>query len=134
MAPGDWIAYTPPWSAGTAPALGNGTLTGSYMMIGKTVHFRMRLLAGTTTTFGTGSWQFTMPVTGATSTTRSQMFPAVAFDSSAAAHYLGLAHNVSSTGFQIIYTTSTVNFNGPNTPMTWATSDTLTVSGTYDAA
>src|SRR5882672_3849200 len=34
-----WTAYTPVWgSSGTAPAIGNGSLTGFFIQVGKTVH------------------------------------------------------------------------------------------------
>jgi len=62
-----WTSYTPTWtaSAGT-PAVGNGSLTGAYRRIGKTVDFRMLLTAGSTTTYGTAGayWAFGMPALG----------------------------------------------------------------------
>lgn len=60
---GVWTAYTPVWSStGTAPVLGNGTLSGAYQQVGKKVDFVTRLTAGTTTTFGTLQYRFTLPV------------------------------------------------------------------------
>jgi hypothetical protein len=58
---GVWAAYTPAWTAAVNPAIGNGSLTGRFVRIGRmiTVHIRMR--AGTTTTFGTGNWVFSLP-------------------------------------------------------------------------
>lgn len=60
-----WTAYTPTWtaSAGT-PAIGNGTLTGEYRRLGKTVDCHVTLTAGSTTTYGTGGafWMFSIPV------------------------------------------------------------------------
>lgn len=55
-----WTTYTPAWtaSAGT-PAIGNGTLTGKYRLIGKTLDFRFLLTAGSTTTFGTAGAFYT---------------------------------------------------------------------------
>jgi len=59
---GEWTAYTPTWGAsGTAPALGNGTIAGRYTIIGKTVHCRVTLGLGSTSTQGTGMWYFTVP-------------------------------------------------------------------------
>jgi len=59
---GPWTAYTPTWTAsGTAPARGNGTLQGSYSKTGRTVHVRIALYAGSTTTFGTGDYKFSLP-------------------------------------------------------------------------
>jgi hypothetical protein len=56
------IAYTPTWtSTGTAPAIGNGTLTGSYMRVGDLIAFNISLSWGTTTTNGTGQYRFSLP-------------------------------------------------------------------------
>ena len=58
----DWTSYTPTWaSSGTAPSLGNGTLQGLYLQVGKLVHVLINFKAGSTTTFGTGAWSFTLP-------------------------------------------------------------------------
>jgi hypothetical protein len=63
---GSWTAYTPTWtSTGTAPALGNGTLIGRYMKIGRTVICHINLTSGSTTTYGTGSYSFSLPATSA---------------------------------------------------------------------
>ena len=59
-----WTAYTPSWtSSGTAPAVGNGTLTGAWISAGKLATVRIVLLSGTTTTYGTGVYNFTLPAT-----------------------------------------------------------------------
>ena len=55
-------AYTPAWTASvTDPAIGNGSLTGYYLKIGKLVTCQIRLAPGSTTTFGSGSWRFSLP-------------------------------------------------------------------------
>lgn len=66
MAPG--VPYTPAWSStGTAPALGNGTLVGWYKLIGKTCTVTLRLTAGSTSTYGTGAYGFSLPFTASSS-------------------------------------------------------------------
>lgn len=58
----DWTAYTPTWSAsGTAVSLGNGTVTGFYRRVGDSIEMMIHLLAGSTTTGGTGDWKFSLP-------------------------------------------------------------------------
>lgn len=60
--------YTPTWtSTGTAPAIGNGSLTGRYMKIGRMVFCEINMIAGSTTTFGTGNYSFSLPVQAASS-------------------------------------------------------------------
>jgi len=122
-------AFTPTWaSAGTQPALGNGTLTGQYERRGKRVTATLQLVAGTTTTFGTGAWSFSLPFAGG------------------ANHYIGQARLAdSSTGVNQIAMTlltssgSTVSLISEgsnvsvdlNTPFVWATGDSATITITY---
>lgn len=60
---GAWTAYTPTWTtSGSAPSLGNGVVTGRYhRMFGRTYFVEISFVAGSTTTFGSGSFQFTLP-------------------------------------------------------------------------
>lgn len=61
-----WTTYAPAWtSTGTAPALVNGSLTGRYQRFGRTVVCGINLIPGSTTTFGTGNYSFSLPVTAA---------------------------------------------------------------------
>jgi hypothetical protein len=60
---GDRQTYTPAWtSTGSAPAIGNGSLSGQYQQIGKLVTFNFSIVFGSTTTFGSGSYRFSIPV------------------------------------------------------------------------
>ena len=62
---GGWTIYTPVLgsSDGIAPVLGNGSLTGRYAQIGKTVFVKIFFRAGSTTQRGTSFWTITLPVT-----------------------------------------------------------------------
>lgn len=63
---GAWTPYTPTWSSsGTAPALGNGVIAGRYTRVGRTITCHINLIPGSTTTFGTGNYSFTLPVQAA---------------------------------------------------------------------
>lgn len=56
------VPYSPSWTASTtAPVLGNGVLTGGYMLTGKMCDFVVALTIGTTTTVGVGAYTFTTP-------------------------------------------------------------------------
>lgn len=66
---GAWQSYTPTWtSGGTNPTLGNGTLTGQYMLIGKTCFASLTLTLGSTTSIGSGTYLFSVPFNSAAST------------------------------------------------------------------
>lgn len=85
-----WTAYTPAWtSAGTAPALGNGTLIGRYRKMGKILDFRLLLTLGTTSTLGTGAWFFSLPATMAAAATPDQLCSVLC--NLAALFYTGIA-------------------------------------------
>jgi len=56
------VPYTPTWtSSGTQPVLGNGAISGLYDRNGKDIHAFGQLVIGSTTTFGTGAYQFGLP-------------------------------------------------------------------------
>jgi hypothetical protein len=58
------VSYTPVWSSdGTLPVLGDGAATGSYDRNGKDIHAYGVIGIGSTTTFGTGVYRFSVPFT-----------------------------------------------------------------------
>lgn len=63
---GAWHAFTPVWAstANPQPVLGNGTFRCRYTQIGKTVIYQFNQTMGTTTTYGTNNWQWSLPVVG----------------------------------------------------------------------
>ena len=125
-------AYTPTWTGSTTnPAIGNGTITGRYMRHAKTVVATINITAGSTTTFGSGYWIFTLPFTA--DTTVSPIGTAQILDSSTGTVYTGHVIHVSSTTM-VVYSHSTTAPVGAAVPMTWATSDTLRLTLTYEAA
>lgn len=131
-----WTSYTPTWtSSGTAPALGNGTLVGRHMKIGRTVHYQINLVMGSTTTYGTGNYSFDLPATSA----------------NVGASYIGNAHllastrwlgqtvispNVTTTSpfFPTNSTTTTASFLQATVPVTLASGHQLRITGVYEAA
>ena len=55
--------YTPTWSSsGTLPVLGNGSITAKYHQAGNLVAVAINLTMGSSTTYGTGYWRFSLPV------------------------------------------------------------------------
>ena len=126
----DW---TPVWTGATTnPVINNGTLTGRFQETRKWVTGTLRLLIGSTTTFGTGAWEFDLPVAAA-----------LAFD-----HVIGTVHiEDSGTGFHTAVaiwndTDNLVNIIDSGgagkadvtTPITWATGDILTITFAYEVA
>ena len=60
-----WTTYTPIWTAtGTAPSIGDGSIVGRYVSLGATIVGEIRLIFGSTTTRGSGTYKFSLPATG----------------------------------------------------------------------
>jgi hypothetical protein len=135
---GTWTTWTPTL---TNLTLGNGTKTGRYMQIGKTVHFRFSFKLGSTSAVGTAP-SFSLPVTAAAAVSteaNSEPLGNVVFVDSAVSRYTGICV-LSGTTDGLIYnlavngTYPTFNNVTATTPITWGTSDEITVTGTYEAA
>jgi len=135
----EWTAYTPTITADAGGfALGNGAITGRYKQIGKTVFFYAKFVFGSTTSPGTGHWNFSLPVTAQNS---NFTFSAAILDD-AASWYGGIGngnYTGSTTSFAVIIpgtspsvTTWAVVGNGG--PFTWTSADNITISGSYEAA
>lgn len=137
---GQLQSYTPVWTAPTAnPAIGNGTLRGQYSLVGQQCYFAITMVAGSTTTFGTGAWVFSLPLTAnAADSTVWHLQTFRCFDSSAGQFWNGVG------GTNTGGSTTTVIQLAPDGqpqafasildvthPFAWATSDTLQLSGTY---
>lgn len=130
--PDNWSAYTPTWTASVSnPVIGNATQDCKFKQEGKTVHFRMHLTMGSTTTFGSGSWGFTLPVTPAS----DQTAPAFYSDSSAGTRWAGSCWITQASGiFRTFGPIDTGNTGVSSTyPYTWAQSDEIVISGVYEA-
>lgn len=57
-----WAAYTMAWTAATtAPVFGNAVRTSRFALHGKTCHVAVRLAFGSSTTYGTGAYGFSVP-------------------------------------------------------------------------
>lgn len=66
------ITWTPNWtSTGTTPSLGNGAISGIARRSGDRLQGTIKLTSGSTTTFGTGDYKFSIPYTIDTSKTPS---------------------------------------------------------------
>lgn len=134
-----WTSYTPTLG-GTGWALGNGTLSGAYLQVGKLVHFRADFKIGSSTTKGgASSPTLTLPVT-MKSGAEATIFQAGLWVK-AASLFFGFAHIDTTTyGAVTVYlqntsgTASSFNQVTATTPSTWTTNDIISVHGTYEAA
>lgn len=130
---GAWVAFTTTWSG----TLGNGSKISAYTRIGRTIHFRIVIQWGSSTTHAAANQTFTLPVAESTAMS-AQAFPvghASSYDASAA--------TPGGYGFALIVSAQTVAvqgyLSGPGNywtnliPITFATADLLYITGTYEA-
>ena len=135
-----FTSFTPAWTAVTTnPAIGNGTLTGAYTQVNKLVFARYTLLIGSTTTFGTGDYRFSFPITANNLNNFSAIFSSCfMYDSNVGQMYSATASMVNlGTTFRLNAfpnSTQTVTPFGPTAPFTLAVNDEIYFTICYEAA
>jgi hypothetical protein len=128
----DWEAYTPTLG-GAGWAVGDGTLTGAYAQLGKTVFWRCKLTFGGTSTYGAGSPSITLPVTGQAGAQGHAV--GVATDASPANFYaLPIRNSTTTVTLTVIGTGGLFGAVTSTAPITWASGDAIEITGTYEAA
>ena len=125
--------FTPTWTATSVnPAIGNGTLTGHYQQIATKLYwFSIHMLAGSTTTFGTGNWSFgNLPFTVKSTAPIHQTASAVLVDSGTASYTstARLARGGTVVSLLVAGETSSRHVNA-TVPFTWVNTDWLTITG-----
>lgn len=121
------IAFTPTWSStGTAPSLGNADVRCEYTRRGMHIRAKYFIKFGSTSTFGTGTYKFSIPVNRYTAT--STMFVGVALlkDRCGVVQTLFQSSDDSVRPFD-----SAGNAMQPTSPVTWASGDVLCMDIEY---
>lgn len=130
-----WTAYTPSWTAATTnPVLGNGTLTGAYMKIGRTCFVQIDLTTGGTTTYGSGAYSMSLPFSSASG--MQQLASLHAFQSQ---RYIGQGLiSASSSAMTLLFPASGAVSNlssaSPTVPFTWASGAQFRATFRYQTA
>lgn len=127
---GEWSSYTPTLTNFT---IGNGNASGSYSQIGKTIFVTGLIVLGTTSNI-TGAFTVSLPVANLANTSSLQLGTVIGFDSSAGLNYPARAMFGSSTAFQPFNLGSPMVTWTNLAPFTWATSDQIVWSLTYQDA
>jgi hypothetical protein len=129
---GAWTSFTP--TLGNLTVGSGGSITGAYIQLGKTVHFRIRAIMGTSPTVG--AVNFTLPITMKDSTV---MNATVFYTDAGSGFPFGFCDVVKSSLHYLYALNTGGSFGGANylvstTPITWAINDEIQISGTYEAA
>lgn len=127
-----WTSYTPAWTgSGSNPAIGNGTLAGKYRQIGKSIDYEINILMGSTTTFGSGTYSFSLPVTASASVSYHPMGWGIVRDGGAAP-LVRFPTFSSTTTVNLIDVAGTIV--AATVPFTFANTDRIIIAGQYEAA
>jgi hypothetical protein len=132
--------YTPAWTGATSnPAIGDGTLTGRWVKRGKTCLVNILLVAGSTTTFGSGAWSFSLPFQASYAvTTGGWGWRGVAaiYDSSAGQRFdrvAGINRDATTVSQFVAMADGTTALTLTSAaPMTWASGDILSLQAEYE--
>lgn len=133
---GAWSTYTTARHNGAGGAtlgVGNGTQDALFKRVGKTVHFRISLLFGSTTAIGTDDYAFTLPLAPAVSV--GICGAAVLSDATSGKFFAKNWHGIG--GLEVVIVAENgdrVSGAGGGSPILWATGDRIILSGSYEAA
>jgi len=133
-----WASYTPVWTASsTNPVIGNGTITGSYAIIGKTCFVRGNIAMGSTTTFGSGEWYVSMPVPAINAD--AILLTATLLDNGSAWYNATMVggragFNTKAPLQYVNITNGTASDVNATQPFTWANTDRFIWNGSYEIA
>lgn len=131
-----WTDYSPSlaWtSSGTAPVLGNAVVVARYIQTGKLTIYTFRITFGTTSTYGTGTYSFSLPVNSQAS--RYAVGSAYCRDASAgsAGHFPATAVVDTTVSASTLFVINVNALVGQTFPFTWTTSDYITATVAYES-
>ncbi len=128
----EYAIYTPVWTGSiTNPVLGDGSIYGWYTKRGHTVTASITLVAGSTTTFGSGSFQFSLPFDVHNDGTMVYLGAARIGDSNTGKSYLAVVRAYQNLGIVTLQTNGEVSAITATSPITWASGDVLEMTVTY---
>lgn len=135
------ISYTPVWTATTTnPVINNGTLAGTYSIRGNIVELTIRTYMGTTTTYGSGNYMWSIPFSLDTSAYQSgysfmYSYGQATFLRAGVQTYDGaLCAPADSSITKVSMQYQSVNtYVNPTNPNTFANTDEIFGHGTYPA-
>lgn len=124
------IGYTVNWTGASAnPSIGNGALDATYYRDGDCITVSIRMIAGSTTSFGTGYWSFSLPYQASN---RQQAGSCFLNDFGVAAYSASAVVDQSDyTSIHVVTNNLAATGIGPSLPWTWKAQDQCVITMTY---
>lgn len=127
-----WTSYTPTLAGFT---LGNGTVAGRYIQVGKLVVFEATMTFGSSSAAATASPTLTLPVTASSAGNLPSSAPVAAkFYSGSSFYQAAVVITTTTAALSIIGASGLFTNCTTTTPFTWGTGASLFVGGVYEAA
>lgn len=127
---GGFGTYTPTWTGSvTNPAIGNGVLTGRYVINGRVAYVDIRLMIGSTTTMGSGFWTFSLPLLAVDTTSQVGGSAMVLNNTVRYWHLIPLLNTTGKILLNMI--DASAGQASATIPMTWTTNDSASISMWY---
>lgn len=124
-------SFVPVWaSSGTQPVISDGTIAGMYQFRNRKIFLVVRIVMGASTTYGTGTYNISIPFAAAAATNATNPGSFSLFDSSAATMYIG-AINLANAGTTGNLFTHGATQTSATVPITLAQSDVISVFNDY---
>lgn len=128
----DVQSYTPIWgAASSAPSLGDGTIEGYWNRIGDLCRVVIRMTSGSTTTFGTGDYDFRLPHPADTSKMTGIQGRGIAWLNITGTNYTGTVELEGAFTDRVYIRGTGTDFWAHNTPATWTNTSTIELEFTY---
>jgi hypothetical protein len=129
------LLYTPTWgSTGTLPAIGDGTLVGQYKLRGAECKVRVRQVCGASSTYGTGTYTWSLPFTSTTFTNGAYPGVGRVFDANTTTTYAGFANIASAAATVNLTTHAATGAVSGTVPVTMTTSDQVVIATEFAIA
>ena len=119
--------------------IGNGTRTGTYVQINKTVYFQAKITFGSTTTL-TANADLTLPIAATGVTTFDKINVSGNFINNSPTEIIDVNHiMIGTTAIRLLAVVTSGTYalsadTSATVPFTWTTSDVITISGNYQVA
>lgn len=130
-----WNVYPPVWSSTlVAPAIVNGSIIGKYTTLGKLGFISIVMNVGSLSTFGTGTYTWSIPPAWTAATNAGNIVIGSARLTHSSVSFLGTANVASGASVFTITTHGTTSNVGPTVPFTFASTDQVVVEARMEIA